>query len=217
VWALVLVVGGGGGPVRGPTLAASPALGRSDSRTGRPGCGRVASAKVRATPAGHRSWSGPFLLAGPGAQVRRSAPRSSSPPLVVVGLVLGRWPEAGGHDVLDHGLGLGNPGQVLGLQSLLVLRRGLLTHHAPPAACWSGLGPRPPRATGVSGPRRRRSGQGTAEGRASTHERAATLDRGGVEVAARPAGKRPGPVGAGSRRPAQRGGRSPPANTTWPV
>jgi hypothetical protein len=51
------------------------------------------------------------------------------------------------------------------------------------------LVPRPPRATGVAGPPRRRSGQGAAAGRASTHERAATLDGGGGEVAARLAGK----------------------------
>ena len=68
-----------------------------------------------------------------------------------------------------------------------------------------------PGRPGLSGPPRRRSGQGAAAGRASTHERAAALDRGGGEVAARPAGKRPGPVGAGSRRPAQQGGRSAPA------
>jgi hypothetical protein len=69
-----------------------------------------------------------------------------------------------------------------------------------PPACWSGAAPRPPRATGVSGPRRRRSGQGAAEGRASTHEYAATLDRGGGEVAAPPAGNRPVRVRAqGSR------------------
>jgi hypothetical protein len=60
-----------------------------------------------------------------------------------------------------------------------------------PPACWAGAAPRPPRATGslraASTPERSRA----AEGRASTHERAATLDRGGGEVAARPAGNRP--------------------------
>jgi len=57
---------------------------------------------------------------------------------------------------------------------LLELPHGCL----PGAGCWSGVAPRPPRATGVSGPSRPRRSQGRAEGPASTHERAAALDSG---------------------------------------
>src|SRR5215207_10539078 len=79
-------------------------------------------------------------------------------------------------------------------------------------ACWSGSGPRPPRATGslraASTPERSRDGP---QGRASTQERAATLDRAGGEVAARPAGNRPVRVRVqGSRARRRRRGRSLP-------
>ena len=92
-----------------------------------------------------------------------------------------------------------------------------------PPACWSGSAPRPPRATGspraASAPERSRLAAGHPAGTRGTErsEYRSGLDGGGVEVAARPAGKRPGPVGAGSRRPAQRGGRSAPASSSAPV
>ena len=86
-----------------------------------------------------------------------------------------------------------------------------------PPACWSGSAPRPPRATGspraASAPERSRLAAGHPAGTRGTErsEYRSGLDGAGGEVAARLAGKRPGPVGAGSRRPAQRGGRSAPA------
>ena len=82
----------------------------------------------------------------------------------------------------------------------------------PVSACWSGSGPRPPRATGVSGPSRPRRCQGRAEGRASTHERAAALDAGagkGWEPVQQANGR--GRMVQVSIQPAKRGGRS------WPV
>jgi hypothetical protein len=53
-----------------------------------------------------------------------------------------------------------------------------------PPVCWSGSGPRPPRATGVSGPTRRRSGKGRPKAERALMS-AATLDRAGGGVIAR--------------------------------
>jgi hypothetical protein len=82
----------------------------------------------------------------------------------------------------------------------------------PPSACWSGPVLARPGRPGLPGPRNGRAGRGDAEGVASTHERAATLDATGRGVAARASSKPPVRAwvqGSRARRPQGEAGPHP--------